>query len=141
MTGKESLSLLRRGLNGLTPDLVVAAAVHHHAAARGAAGQARRAVDGDSTSRRRRRRLVLLQENAGRGHDAVGRVGRGEAVDGERRRAAGHQGQLGRERVLVEATLPNETDIQTSREILEPALLGNPTARVPFANHSESGER
>lgn len=120
MAGKESLAPLRGGLNRLTADLVAAdAAVHHHAAARTAAGQAGGPVDGDGTSRRRRRprrRLVLLQKDPGRGHDAVGRVGRREAVDGERRRAAGHQGQLGREGVLVEATLPNETDTETSGE-------------------------
>lgn len=100
-------------------------AVHHHAARRGAAaagGQTGRggAVHGDGASGRRRARgrLVLLQQHAGgRRDDAARRVGRREAVDGERRRATGHQGQLRRrERVLVQATFrePKKESIEIS---------------------------
>lgn len=93
LTGKESLPFLRGG--GLNGDLVATAAVHHHAAGRIASvGQTGRTIHGDGTSCRCRCRaywwLILLQKDTRRRRDAVGRVGRREAVDGQCWCAAGY---------------------------------------------------
>lgn len=123
MTGQKGLPFLRDRLNGGGLDgLTSSSAVNQHAAGRAAGvGQARRVarVDGDVASRRAYRRLVLLQKNARRRRDAVGRVGRREAVDGQRRRAAGHQGQLGRERVLMKAAFRRMRNTRNPAIIVE----------------------
>lgn len=99
LTGKESLPLLCGGsLNrDLVADRLVASAadttVHHHAAGRAAGvGQTGRTIHADGTSCRCRAywRLIFLQEYTRRRRNAVGRVGRREAVDGQRWCAAGY---------------------------------------------------
>lgn len=96
LTGKESLAFLRGG--SLNSDLVATAAdttMHHHAAGR-AAGvcQTGRTIHGDGTSCRCRSCaywwLIFLQKDTRRRCNAVGRVGRREAVDGQCWCAAGY---------------------------------------------------